>query len=333
MLEIEIVEVNIIDGGVEVFARAWRDGVQIGFGKDGTVDIERFRIFNPPILVDDPNGNIIRQSQYEDPDTGEIITHQRVLREDPEEALIQVIEHNISVMDTKDDTNIISGKRGNTTSTFYPDPHPETTTVDGEIRYEVSKGTESYATARAKTTGTYSNDGATNPWLYLGHTQDATAWRIYRSKALFDTSSIGSDSVTSATLSVYGTSIVSNNSDSDGWSVVSATMASSDTALTTADYDITTFGSTSFGSVTFASFSTSAYNDISLNASGLSNINGSGVSRFGFLTTNDLSATQPSGSNRRIAWAVDQTGTAQDPKLVVEHTAAASTFTPRVIFY
>ena len=35
MLEIEIVESNIIDGGVEVFARAWRDGKQIGFGNEG----------------------------------------------------------------------------------------------------------------------------------------------------------------------------------------------------------------------------------------------------------------------------------------------------------
>src|SRR3990167_1069334 len=32
-----------------------------GFGADGSVEIERFRIYNPPILVDDPNGTIIRE--------------------------------------------------------------------------------------------------------------------------------------------------------------------------------------------------------------------------------------------------------------------------------
>src|SRR3990167_3637881 len=47
--------------GIELFAKAWKNGKQMGFGKDGSVEIERFRIFNPPILVDDPNGTIIRE--------------------------------------------------------------------------------------------------------------------------------------------------------------------------------------------------------------------------------------------------------------------------------
>ena len=59
--DIEIVSMKAIVGGVEVFARAWdAKGNQIGFGRDGTVDIERFRIFNPPILVDDPAGTVER---------------------------------------------------------------------------------------------------------------------------------------------------------------------------------------------------------------------------------------------------------------------------------
>ena len=40
-VKLEIVDTAKTQGGVEVFARAWRDGQQIGFGKDGTVDIER----------------------------------------------------------------------------------------------------------------------------------------------------------------------------------------------------------------------------------------------------------------------------------------------------
>ena len=55
-LRIEIQSVAKIDGGVEVFARAWRGATPLGFGEDGSVEIERFRIFNPPVLVDDPNG-------------------------------------------------------------------------------------------------------------------------------------------------------------------------------------------------------------------------------------------------------------------------------------
>ena len=59
MLEIEIVKTNLIEGGIEVFARAWRDGNQIGFGADGSVDVERFKVFNPPILVLDEQGPLI----------------------------------------------------------------------------------------------------------------------------------------------------------------------------------------------------------------------------------------------------------------------------------
>src|SRR3989344_2016473 len=50
----EIQSVQKIEGGIEILARAWKDGKQLGFGKDGSVEIERFKIFNPPILVDDP---------------------------------------------------------------------------------------------------------------------------------------------------------------------------------------------------------------------------------------------------------------------------------------
>ena len=81
---IEVVDMKAIPKGVEVFTRAWNvDGTQIGFGKDGTVDIERFVFINPPILIDDPNGTIIRE--WTDEITGEL--KQRKLREDPKEAM------------------------------------------------------------------------------------------------------------------------------------------------------------------------------------------------------------------------------------------------------
>ena len=60
-LQIKVQSISKIEGGVEVFARAWREGQQLGFGTDGSVEIERFRIFNPPVLVPDPNGEIVRE--------------------------------------------------------------------------------------------------------------------------------------------------------------------------------------------------------------------------------------------------------------------------------
>src|SRR3990167_555672 len=113
--DIEILETKPINKGVEVLARAWHPGGrQVGFGVDGSVDIERFRIFNPPILVTDPVGDILHE--WVDPQ-GE--PRHRKLREDPKEALLRDLAHTIKLVG-KDGRNIVRGKIGNTTSTFYP---------------------------------------------------------------------------------------------------------------------------------------------------------------------------------------------------------------------
>jgi hypothetical protein len=39
-----LIEVNGI-AGVEVFAKAWKNNQQIGFGDDGSIEIERFQVF------------------------------------------------------------------------------------------------------------------------------------------------------------------------------------------------------------------------------------------------------------------------------------------------
>src|SRR3990167_9105794 len=122
--DIEVVDSNPIPGGVEVFARAWnKDGTQIGFG-DGTVDLERFRFINPPIMVPDgtktskilEDGNIVRLDNF---------------IEDSEKALLLSLEHTISVVKRSGSDSIIKGKIGNTTTTIYPDPDVEDDSFDG----------------------------------------------------------------------------------------------------------------------------------------------------------------------------------------------------------
>src|SRR3990167_5790290 len=125
--EVKAIEING-QHGIELFARAWRGTQQLGFGADGSVEIERFRIYNPPILIDDPNGTIIRD--YIDSNTKQ--PAQRKLREDPIEAIRQVIAHNAKIVG-KENGKIVSGKVGNTTSTFYPDAHIESTSHDALI--------------------------------------------------------------------------------------------------------------------------------------------------------------------------------------------------------
>ena len=51
---------QVPNGGIQLFAKASENGNPVGFGKDGTVEIERFKIYNPPILIDDINGDIFR---------------------------------------------------------------------------------------------------------------------------------------------------------------------------------------------------------------------------------------------------------------------------------
>ena len=96
-VKIEILgNITAIEGGIQVFARAWRGNKQLGFGKDGSVDIERFNIYNPPVLIDDSTGKIIRKGGI-DSITGEI-EKDRVLKYDPAEAIRQVIAHNVTLV-------------------------------------------------------------------------------------------------------------------------------------------------------------------------------------------------------------------------------------------
>ena len=136
---VEITSFNPIEKGVVMFVKAWdnnRDS--IGFGKDGTVEIERFVIVNPPILIDDPNGDIVRT--WTDIDTGELKT--RKLREDSQEALLQIIEHTLSVKkQIHSEKNIIAGKVGNTTLIAYPNAGTGTAPIDGKILANIGSGT------------------------------------------------------------------------------------------------------------------------------------------------------------------------------------------------
>jgi len=321
--EIEIIEVKEIEGGVAVFARVWNsDGAHIGFGKDGSVDIERFRIFNPPILVEDPQGTYIRE--WLD-GTGKV--YQRIYREDPEEALLQVLEHTIYVKkQVFDGTNIIHGKIGNTTSVFFPaaganDP------VDG---YTIQNN-ETWTTAHDAADGSSADDTGVAVEQLVQHIVSTNLWHIKRGLYLFDTSTIDAgDSIDSATFSAYGATQNDTINDANSFLALVQSSPASNTSITTADYD--QFGTTTGGTanVDLTTWSTSAYNDFTLNPTGLTWI-GKGIdgrTRLGLREGHDLnnSPWTPGGSNEfeeGQAIAADNIGTSQDPKLVVEHSGPA----------
>lgn len=320
-VEVEITDLKEIDGGIEVLARAWKNGKRLGFGKDGSVDIERFRIFNPPVLVDDLNGDIIRE--WIDTETGEL--KQRKLKEDPQEAIRQVIIHNVSIVG-KDNGKVVAGKIGNTTSTFYPAAGANSP-VDGYNQNEPGENT--WATIHDATAGTAVSVVATKIFIVIQPGPTSGKWgRITRSFILFDTSAISdTDTLDSAVLSLYGATVITEGDYGNGINIYSSTPASNDD-IVVGDFD--QVGTSAFATaIPRASFSTSAYNDFTLNATGEAAVDFTGISKFSMRWVNDANNSEPtweSGEGRDLteAWAADETGTTKDPKLVVEHTAVAS---------
>ena len=212
------------------------------------------------------------------------------------------------------------------TLTVYPDPDPESTSVDGRIY----KNAATYAGAHDAAVGGNANDSAIytdSGWL--NDKVDAGNWNVSRIIWLFDTSSLGSTAIISAaTLSVMWQSS-SSNGDSESAVIVSASPASN-TAITTADFDKNLFGTTAFSTITYAAIITAGvdvYTDWVLNASGITNISKTGVSKFGGRPLGDINNTTPAGRNYIDQWySADNTGTTKDPKLVITYTYPTSKF-------
>lgn len=323
-IKIEIVDIEAIDGGVQVFARVWEKGKQIGFGKDGTVDVERFRIFNPPILVADDNGLVTLGESYIDPMTGEYIENVRKVKEDPQEALLQIIESTLPAKkEVFDDSKIVSGKVGNTTSIFYPDADPETNTVDGVMWSFSNAG---WSTVRSGAGSKFAYPSLTNKEVHAGRRVN-TNWLISRATFLFDTSPIGSDDISNVDLSFYASSLVDGVNDSYSYLTIVSADPASNTNLSTSDWNHE-------GSVEYVdsgdreditTISTSAYTNMTLNATGTSAVNPSGISKFALLSGHDLydqAINTPGDYDQVFMYFAEQSGTTNDPKLVIEHSGS-----------
>lgn len=113
---IEIVEANPLETGVEIYARVWENGKQLGFGPQMDVDIERFLIYNPPVLTQSDTGDIIASST--DPDGNLVITK---YKEDPYQSIIESLAYIVDSKNYKSSTTTIkAGSIGETTSVVYP---------------------------------------------------------------------------------------------------------------------------------------------------------------------------------------------------------------------
>src|SRR3990167_1873128 len=227
---VEVKDITAIEGGVEYLARAWGvKGNKIGFGKDGTVEWERFRVINPPILVSDPLGDIVREWTSI---TGEFI--QQKFREDLKGALLRDLEHTIKSKKQKFGSDkIIFGKIGNTTTTVYPDPNPETTTVDGATQN--GSANQTWADKRGGIGTSHDDTSPSNNGDYLSAGTTNTWSDMRRGIYLFDTSSIAdTDTIDSATFDLWAVAKV----DSFAQNIVMTDSAPSlNTDIATADFE------------------------------------------------------------------------------------------------
>ena len=312
---IHVLSIEKLDGGIQVLARAWdSNDQQIGFGPDGTVDIEKFKIYDPGVLVEDTNGPVVRTTW--DKVVG--ITTKK-WREDVRESILRRLANIIRVKQEKfSSERIIPFKVGNTTYTLFPSAgavYP----VDGMV--ENNPVATTWALLRAGT-GTGSSDTSNQGPLFHGN---GTAFDdMIRGLVVFATEAItDTDTINSATFSIRG----NNNFATIPTNIV---VASGTIALTNdvqnSDFE-RNVGPALFSDTAIAvsSFSTSAYNDYLFNADGRAGINKASTTALAVLTSHDQANTEPAatdGYSGSYYQNADLGGTEQDPQLVIETTAA-----------
>jgi hypothetical protein len=225
-------------------------------------------------------------------------------------------------------------------TTFFPDAgSPGSGSCSGVARNGEpfnSGVTDTTFTIIRAANGTVGQSGFTPVDVYLYSSVTSNQYEaMQRAFTLFDTSSLGGITVSAATISVYSNG-KGNSLGSPDLHVAGAVTANPN-SIAPSDYEKVSRGS--YGLITYAAFTgfSPAYNDIVLNAAGLANIHGTGMSKFSWQTSWDLfnnftgtwGAAHQEG--RFIFESSDASGTANDPKLVVTWATVSGGIPPRNI--
>lgn len=208
------------------------------------------------------------------------------------------------------------------TLTAYPDPDPETSTVDGFTLRNTGAGTnESLNTIRSGL-GSYAYS-ATNPDFILdmiGDSGNNTFKRLSRAVYLFLTNIGSGSTISEAIITIKGLGTQSGLGSEN--MVICSSSPASNTNLSTTDYS--NFGSTSFCSIAY----TGTTWNFSLNTDGINNIDKSGVSKFGLRGSwdfnNNYTGTWASDARNYVyGYYSEATGTTNDPKIVITYSSSS----------
>ena len=209
------------------------------------------------------------------------------------------------------------------TLTKFPDPNPETNTVDG---YAYVTGNASWATQIAAA-GEAANDvAASDTPNFFSATTTSNQWNtIVRGIYLFDTAAIpDTDTIDATTFSLWITAI-SFDSFAPSTGIVGSTPASN-TGLVAGDYN--QVASTRYATdVAWSGITINQYTVWTFNATGLANVSKTGITKLGTKVSADIDASSytwaSNANDTYTSYFADQTGTDNDPKLVVTHSVAA----------
>lgn len=189
---------------------------------------------------------------------------------------------------------------------------------DGHIDVQAA----SWATAKAATSGTATDNDTSGAWLvetaYAVHA--AGQYNIRRAFFALDTSSVGAGVVTAGTFKVYIDAIYSGGS----LCLVAGSQAST-SGLTGTDFD--NVGSTELASrITISGITAPGFATFTLNAAGLAAINGSGYTKFAIVHSRDLDNSAPGSGVYEGALATysEYTGSSRDPVLDLTYTTATA---------
>jgi hypothetical protein len=181
-----------------------------------------------------------------------------------------------------------------------------------------------WATARSTASGAFG--GST---LLIGNAYSAGNYKCREGFVQFNTSGVGTDTVSAATLSLWGTwggSLVAGY-------VLEARIKDWGTSLTTADW----VAGDSLGDLTLVAHQSggfthtdSAYTDFTNDALP-ANINGAGQTSLLINHSRHRVSSAPTGTDSAEVASADVSGTTKDPKLTITHAAAGFAYSQAVV--
>ena len=227
---------------------------------------------------------------------------------------------------------------GAATITQYPDPHPENTSVDGQVSRDTgypSGASETLTTIRSGN-GTAANDSGTNGYFQLYATTTSNQFfNIVRCIYGFDTSAMGACDIDSATAHFVG-NVGVNNLGTSTIALAGAAPASN-TAIVASDFQTVTYtGYAAANLVVGSTWNVGSYSDFTLNTAGEAYIKPLGVTILSVLLEWDrANSFSGSWSSEQVthqgSLMADNSGTSSDPKLIVNYTPIP--FIPRAIIF